>query len=112
MRGYERHRWIVGASTFLGEGHVRGALLGLRGYPGLVEGRGRVRGELYRLHDAELLRTLDREEGYNFERRRAGVSLSDGRRSRAWVYRYRGQPHRGVLIAHGDYRRARPGPAR
>ena len=112
MRGYGRHRWIVGASTFLGEGHVRGALLGLPGYPGLVEGRGRVRGELYRLHDAELLRTLDREEGYNFERRRAGVSLSDGRRSRAWVYRYRGQPHRGALIAHGDYRRARPGPAR
>jgi hypothetical protein len=24
------------------------------------------------------------------------------------VYRYRGNPQRGVLIAHGDYRRAHP----
>jgi gamma-glutamylcyclotransferase (GGCT)/AIG2-like uncharacterized protein YtfP len=108
MRGYALHRVLAGKATFLGQGHVRGQLLDLRGYPGLVVGGGRVRGELYRLHDAELLRTLDREEGYNFERRRAGVSLSDGRRSTAWVYRYRGPQHRAVLIPDGDYRRARP----
>jgi gamma-glutamylcyclotransferase (GGCT)/AIG2-like uncharacterized protein YtfP len=112
MRGYRLHRLLEGSATFLGEARVHGTLLDLRGYPGLVDGPGWVRGELYRLHDAELLRTLDREEGYNFERRRAGVSLSDGRRSRAWVYRYRGPQHRAVLIPDGDYRRARPRPAR
>ena len=108
MRGYDLHRWLAGAATFLSEAHVRGQLLHLRGYPGLVAGTGQVRGELYRVHDVELLRTLDREEGYNFERRRAGVSLSDGRRSTAWVYRYRGPQHRAVLIPDGDYRRAHP----
>ena len=91
---------------------MRGSLVDLRGYPGLVAGDGAVRGELYRLHDAELLRVLDREEGYNFERLRAGVILADGRRSRAWVYWYQGSRHRAVLIADGDYRRAHPSPAR
>jgi len=112
MRGYALHRRLATGATFLGEGSVRGSLLSLRGYPGLIEGEGRVRGELYRLHDAELLRVLDREEGYNFERLRAGVVLADGRRSRAWLYRYRGSRQRAVLIADGDYRRAHPSPAR
>jgi gamma-glutamylcyclotransferase (GGCT)/AIG2-like uncharacterized protein YtfP len=106
MRGYALHRWLASGATFVGEGRVRGSLLKLRGYPGLVEGRGWVRGELYRLHDRELLRTLDREEGYNFERLRAGVVLADGRRSRAWVYRYRGSRARAVVMLDGDYRRA------
>ena len=112
MRGYVRHPLLSCDATFIGEGRVRGSLLDLRGYPGLVEGAGRVRGELYRLHDAELLRVLDREEGYNFKRLRAGVTLADGRRSRAWVYRYRGSRRRAVLIPNGDYRRAHPSPAR
>jgi gamma-glutamylcyclotransferase (GGCT)/AIG2-like uncharacterized protein YtfP len=108
MRGYELHRLLVGHATFLGEGHVKGALLELHGYPGLVDGEGTVRGELYRLRDAELLHALDREEGYNFERRRAVVTLDGGRRARAWVYRYRGPRERARTIADGDYRRARP----
>jgi len=105
MRGYPLHRLLAGASTFLGAADVRGRLLALGGYPGLIDGPGRVRGELYRLHDRELLPVLDREEGYNFERLRVGVVLADGRRSRAWVYRYRGPRHRAVPIPHGDYRR-------
>ena len=111
MRGYALHRLIAADATLLGKGRVRGRLLDLRGYPGLVDGEGWVRGELYRLHDRELLRVLDREEGYNFERRRAGVNLVDGRRSRAWVYRYRGPRHRAIPILDGDYRRARPSPS-
>ena len=94
MRGYRLHRWLAGAATLIGEASVRGALLDLRGYPGLVDGQGSVRGELYRLHDRELLPVLDRQEGYNFERLRAGVVMADGRRSRAWVYRYRGSQDR------------------
>jgi gamma-glutamylcyclotransferase (GGCT)/AIG2-like uncharacterized protein YtfP len=108
MRGYALHRRLVGTATYLGAGSVRGSLLDLRGYPLLVDGLGRVHGELYRVQDRELLHVLDRDEGYNFERSRAGVMLADGRRSRAWVYRYRGAPQRGVPIVHGDYRRAHP----
>ena len=108
MRGYGLHGLLTRGATFLGEGRVKGRLLDLRRYPGLVDGAGWVRGELYRLHDRELLYALDREEGYNFDRRRAGISLADGRRSRAWVYRYRGQQQRATPIPDGDYRRAHP----
>ena len=111
MRGYERHRFLAGA-TRLTTGHVRGRLLALRGYPGLIAGAGRVSGEVYRLDDPELLPVLDREEGYNFVRRRSIVTLAGGRRARVWLYRYRGPRERATPIPDGDYRRARPPSAR
>ena len=110
MRGYGLHGVLARGATYLSDGHVRGALLDLGRYPGLVDGRGRVKGEVYRLEDPELLVTLDREEGYNFERARARVTLGDGRRALGWIYRYRGPRARAVVIADGDYRRARPRP--
>jgi gamma-glutamylcyclotransferase (GGCT)/AIG2-like uncharacterized protein YtfP len=112
MRGYELHHVLARAATFLGPGSVRGRLVDLGRFPGLIEGRGRVRGEIYRLDDPELLTVLDREEGYNFERRRATVTSTRGRRARAWVYRYRGARHRAVPIPDGDYRGARRGTRR
>jgi gamma-glutamylcyclotransferase (GGCT)/AIG2-like uncharacterized protein YtfP len=108
MRGYALHRVLAPGSAFLGQGAVRGRLLDLGRYPGLVGGRGYVRGEIYRLDDPELLPVLDREEGYNFERRRAIITFASGRRARAWVYRYRGSQNRAVFIPDGDYRRAHP----
>jgi gamma-glutamylcyclotransferase (GGCT)/AIG2-like uncharacterized protein YtfP len=107
MRGFGLHAVLARGATFVGEGSVRGALLDLGRYPGLIEGRGRVRGEVYRLHAAELLSTLDREEGYNFVRSQASVTLARCRRVRAWLYRYRGPRERAVPIPHGDYRRIR-----
>jgi gamma-glutamylcyclotransferase (GGCT)/AIG2-like uncharacterized protein YtfP len=83
MRGYSLHAVLARGATLLGAGTARGLLLDLGRYPGLVEGRERVRGEVYRLDDFQLLPLLDREEGYNFERRRAIVTLAGGRR--AWA---------------------------
>jgi len=108
MRGYPLHRALRSRAAFLGEGTARGDLLDLGRYPGMIDGAGRVRGEIYQLDDLELLPVLDREEGYNFERRRAIVTLANGRRARAWVYRYRGPQNRAVPIPDGDYRRAHP----
>ena len=110
MRGYALHRVLASASTFVGEGRVRGRLVDLGRYPGLIDGVGDVRGEIYQLDDPQLLAVLDREEGYNFGRRRATVTLASGRRARAWVYRYRGRQEKAVLIPDGDYRRAHPRP--
>jgi gamma-glutamylcyclotransferase (GGCT)/AIG2-like uncharacterized protein YtfP len=107
MRGGSRHHFLARGAVLVGEGTVPGRLLGLRGYPGLIAGQGRVRGELYRLHRAELLPVLDREEGYNFVRGRTTVTLSGGRRAQAWIYRYRGPRERAITIPHGDYRRIR-----
>jgi len=107
MRGYPLHAVIARRATFVGVGSVPGHLFDLGRYPGLVAGRGRVRGEVYRLRDPELLAAVDREEGYNFERRRTVATLADGRRVRAWIYRYRGPRERAVPIPEGDYRRLR-----
>jgi gamma-glutamylcyclotransferase (GGCT)/AIG2-like uncharacterized protein YtfP len=107
MRGYRLHRVLADGATFLGEGTVPGRLVDFGRYPGLIAGRGRVRGELYRLHRAELLPVLDREEGYNFARGRTTVTLEGGRRAQAWIYRYRGPRGRAIPIPHGDYRRVR-----
>ena len=112
MRGYALHAVLGQGATAAGTGTARGRLLDLGRYPGLIEGAGRVHGEIYRLDDPELLPILDREEGYNFERRRAIVTLANGRRVRAWLYRYRGPRERSTPIHDGDYRRARPPAAR
>jgi gamma-glutamylcyclotransferase (GGCT)/AIG2-like uncharacterized protein YtfP len=108
MRGYGLAGLLADGATFIGEGRARGRLLDLGRYPGLVEGGGTVRGEVYRLDDPELLRAVDRAEGYNFERRRASVTLASGLALRAWVYRYRGGRARAVPIPDGCYRRAGP----
>lgn len=108
MRGYALHPVLSRGATAAGRGTARGRLLNLGRYPGLIEGAGRVHGEVYRLDDPELLPVLDREEGYNFERRRAIVTLAGGRRVRAWLYRYRGPRERAAPIPDGNYRRARP----
>jgi len=109
MRGYLLHRVLARGAAYLGPGTIRGALLDLGAYPGLVEGRGAVAGEVYRLDASpELLPALDREEGYNFERRRRKIVMADGRAAWAWVYHYRGARDGARPLAHGDYRRERP----
>jgi gamma-glutamylcyclotransferase (GGCT)/AIG2-like uncharacterized protein YtfP len=107
MRGYALHGVLARRAALLGIGTVAGRLVDLGRYPGLIAGTGRVRGELYRLDDLQLLPVLDREEGYNFRRSMTTVTLGGGRRLRAWVYRYRGPRERAVPILHGDYRRVR-----
>jgi len=107
MRGHPLHRVLAGRARFVTTGTVRGRLLDLGRYPGLVEGSARVRGELYRFAGPELLAVLDREEGYNFQRRRITVTLADGRRARAWIYAYRGPRERAMPIPEGDDRRVR-----
>jgi gamma-glutamylcyclotransferase (GGCT)/AIG2-like uncharacterized protein YtfP len=108
MRGYGLHGVLARGATFLGVGTARGRLLDLGRYPGVVAGRGRVTGEVYRLHDPQVLPAVDRAEGVQFVRGRTLVTLADGGRAQAWMYRYRGPCERAVPIPDGDYRRARP----
>lgn len=89
MRGEPAHRLLLGRATFLEEGHTSGVLLDLGRFPGVIEGPGRVGGEVWRLDRPELLQTLDDYEGYNFHRCRAAVTLANGRRVRCWIYFYR-----------------------
>ena len=111
MRGERAHRLIAGRATFVGAATIPGMLLVLGRYPGAIAGRGRVRGEIWRLATAELLKPLDEYEGYNFERRVTVATLASGRRLRAWVYRYCGSRARiaehTAVIPDGDWRRHR-----
>jgi gamma-glutamylcyclotransferase (GGCT)/AIG2-like uncharacterized protein YtfP len=107
MRGETAHHLLAGRATFVGDASVAGTLLALGQFPGIVAGRGRVRGEVWRLDAPELLRTLDDYEGYNFERRASIATLASGRRVRAWLYRYRGPRPSTVnaVIPEGDWRK-------
>src|SRR5262245_24092104 len=89
MRDEPAHRLLVGRATFVDDGHVAGTLVDLGKYPGIVDGPGRVWGEVWRLDVPQLLRTLDDYEGYNFERCRSTAILAGGRRVRVSLYRYR-----------------------
>ena len=106
MRGEKLYPVLAGIARFVATGSVRGQLVSFGRWPGLYEGAGRVRGELYRLHDPAQLRVVDEEEaGYNFVRRRAIVTLARGRRARAWTYRSTGPRGTATPIPSGDWRR-------
>ncbi|NGP53507.1 gamma-glutamylcyclotransferase family protein [Thioalkalivibrio sp. XN8] len=109
-----RHELLGDPAECLGRGRVRGRLLNLGAYPGLVHAVTRedwVLGELYELGDRRALAGLDGYEDYDphrperslFVRREANVVLDSGEIMTAWVYCYAGPMGRGRRIASGDY---------
>lgn len=96
-----------------GLGRVRGRLLDLGAYPGLVPGTtGWVVGELHQLLDAPgVLERLDRYEGcgpadpppHEFARVVLPVRTAAGLEVPAWVYVYRGATAGRPAIPSGDY---------
>jgi gamma-glutamylcyclotransferase (GGCT)/AIG2-like uncharacterized protein YtfP len=106
---------LLGAGAkFLGRGRVRGRLLDLGDYPGLVRAvtrDDRVRGELYSISGRRTLAELDAYEDYDprhpeqslFLRRESRIELDSGETTTAWVYLYAGPVARGRRIASGDY---------
>ena len=117
MKGF-REDWQrkVGAD-FVGKGTIKAHLYDFGDYPGARDSRAepgqRVRGELYRLRDAELaLKILDKYEEFSpseprkslFIRKSVAVTLEDGRKKRAWAYIYNRGVARAKLIASGSYR--------
>ena len=117
-----RHELLGKKAEFLGHGRVRGRLLDLGAYPGLVAavaGTDWVRGELHAIPDERALARLDAYEDYDprrpdrslFLRQEARVELDFGEAVAAWVYVYAGTATRARRIASGDYlegrRRAR-----
>jgi gamma-glutamylcyclotransferase (GGCT)/AIG2-like uncharacterized protein YtfP len=117
-RDFERHRELerLGA-RFVAEGSIKGEIFDLGRFPGTrrtVSGGRGVQGELYRLpRISEALPVLDKIEGFRtdspdsslFVRETTEVSLPNGERVSAWIYRlnrWKGPMRR---IPSGDYRR-------
>lgn len=112
MRGLALHHHMAGA-TFIGAGRVRGTLVSLGRYPGLVDGSHDVRGELYELEDPGHLEALDDVEDYDPEhpedseylRTKRDVLLDSGQRYRAWIYLYNRDATGCPPVSSGDWRR-------
>jgi gamma-glutamylcyclotransferase (GGCT)/AIG2-like uncharacterized protein YtfP len=117
MRGFQDGWQTRVGARFVGRGRMNGKLYDLGEYPGAVftdgGSSGYVKGELYKVGDAELAtRILDQFEGF-FPRRAhkslflrvvARVTLEDGRTKNAWVYVYNRPVDESKLIPSGDYR--------
>jgi gamma-glutamylcyclotransferase (GGCT)/AIG2-like uncharacterized protein YtfP len=109
MRGFPLHRLLRGRAHYAGDGRVAGRLLDLGAYPAAVpDAQGTVAGELYRVTDPALWRTLDSTEGPQYHRREVPVRLADGGQATACIYWYVGPRGRGGPIPGGDYRAHAP----
>lgn len=111
LRGLSRAN-ALSRSLFLGHAEIQGDLYDLGHYPGLVDGVGRVLGELVEV-DAGTLTMLDEIEGYDpqfpeqslYRRETREVTcLNDGCMTDAEVYLYNEEMAASQRISHGDYR--------
>jgi len=116
MRGLYLHH-LMESGTFVGEATARGVLVSLGHYPGLVDGAGEVRGELYRFDDLPAaLDVLDDVEEYDPADPAAGpyvrvertVIASGVAQVDAWLYVYQGPVKGARRIDGGDWRTALP----
>jgi gamma-glutamylcyclotransferase (GGCT)/AIG2-like uncharacterized protein YtfP len=99
---------VAHALRALGRCLIAGLLVDLGDYPGLVEGRGEVAGELFEILDPAVLDLIDVYEEHvpaDEERSvylRRAVPLIEPRVD-AWVYFYNRSTARSPLIASGDW---------
>jgi gamma-glutamylcyclotransferase (GGCT)/AIG2-like uncharacterized protein YtfP len=110
-----RFRLLGAGARFVGRASMRGRLVDLGEYPGLVAARGAadwVHGEVYALaHPARALARLDEYEGCTedparspgFRRVVSDAVLDSGRTVEAWVYVYEGTWSAERLLPFGDY---------
>lgn len=112
LRGMSRSN-VLAKSRFLGLGEIQADLYDLGSYPGLIDGNGRVIGELYEI-DLATLDALDRIEGFKADAPelslylrdlRQVTNLNDGLSDTVSVYLYNGEVVWREQINHGDYRR-------
>lgn len=107
---FEKH------NEYMGEASYRGKMFEIRGYPGVVPGKGteRVYGEVYKiLNHAFMVHHLDTYEGCvrsnvasnEYVRKMVYVTRQSGLRTRCWMYLYNQPIHHYTCIAGGNYTR-------
>ena len=112
MSGESRNRLLGGRPAW--PARCRGTLRDLGAYPGLVEGKSWVQGEIVEVENADdmdkLLRQLDEVEGFlgqgvdgsMYERVLIDVDIGSLERRSSWTYRWLGEP--GKRIRSGSWR--------
>ncbi|HXW77199.1 MAG TPA: gamma-glutamylcyclotransferase family protein [Candidatus Eremiobacteraceae bacterium] len=116
MEGFELHRFVE-RGTLVGKGSMRGTLVSLGRYPGLIDGTGSVRGEVYVFDDLPAaLDVLDDVESFDptdpanseYVREARPMKLDDHRELTAWVYVYNRPVPSAPRVPGGDWRNGRP----
>ena len=111
LRKGASHAWRMDRAEFVGEALVRGVLVKVDWYPGLVlEGDSEVKGEVYFV-DEETLKELDEFEGIGtegacndeYERVEAEVRLADGSALRCSLYEWQLGVDSYEVVANGDW---------
>jgi len=109
------YRFIEKHSTCLGEATVQGKLYNIITYPGVVQfahNADRVVGEIYQLHDPDLVfEKLDPYEycgpndpkPHEYIRELTGAKLNSGDLIQTWIYWYNYKVNSDRYIKSGDY---------
>lgn len=102
--GHPMHEVLAAAADKVGPATVAGRLYRIDWFPGLVleEGIGRVHGDLWRVREPTVFRTLDDYEGEEYERRTVEVAAADERIA-AFAYVFTAAVDDLALIASGDW---------
>jgi len=112
-RGLSRNKILAGCD-YMGLAMGGGSLIDLKNYPAMLQGRGHVIGEVYRVESEELIPRLDEIEGYRqndeinslYIRRKIQVRLfATGDDITSDVYLYNRPASVHTVIAGGDYPR-------
>src|SRR5262245_46669483 len=100
-------QWLARNAEFSARGTYRGKLLNLGRYPGAIPSRDAsdsVVGDLYSLGaGGATLRLLDSYEGNEFCRKKAAISVKNGKSLSAWIYIFRGPVSGLPVIRGGNY---------
>lgn len=114
---HDMHTHVAAGGEHLGLARIRGRLLRVSWYPGLVPDASAewVMGELWRLRDAAVFDELDRYEGcspddpapHEYERREVTVEHL-GQPLRAWTYVYCGPQDTCTAVESGDWLQGGP----
>jgi gamma-glutamylcyclotransferase (GGCT)/AIG2-like uncharacterized protein YtfP len=106
-QGGQQLAGVNGQLTFVGACSLPGVLYDLGDYPGLIEGEGIVRAEIYSLPDKAALAKLDAYEGFQegdptalFIRRRISI---DSENPECWVYYYNRDLTGHLPLKTGDW---------
>jgi gamma-glutamylcyclotransferase (GGCT)/AIG2-like uncharacterized protein YtfP len=94
-------RFLEMNGTYVGSATAEGRLILLSDYPGFVDGKGSVMGDLYEVTTV-ILKKLDDYEGIEFEREKRPVNGPNGTID-AWVYVYKFSPTGKKRIESGDW---------
>lgn len=103
---YQGHmaKQLSDKAEYVGEGVALGTMYDL-GFPGVIEGDTRIKGDLYTSLTPEVLQSLDYYEGHpnHFERRASTIELPNGETVEAWMYYYTLKVNGLKEIKTGDY---------